>query len=109
LPSNTPIPEPTDTATPTQTLAPTQTDTATPTATPTITPSPTRPSRIVDLAYGLNFRAEPSADAELLGFLESGTVVTILDGLENNDEGTWQQIQVNDLVGWVLSQFLGDL
>lgn len=109
LPSNTPIPEPTDTATPTQTLAPTQTDTATPTATPTITPSPTRPSRIVDLAYGLNFRAEPSADAELLGFLESGTVVTILDGVENNDEGTWQQIQVNDLVGWVLSQFLGDL
>ena len=109
VPSNTPTPSPTNTPTPTQTPAPTLTDTPRPTASPTITPTPTRPTGIVDFAYGLNLRAEPSAGSELLEFLESGTVVVILDRSEINDEGTWQQVQLDDLVGWVLLQYLGGL
>jgi len=109
IPSDTPTPLPTHTATPTQTPAPTQTHTPRPTATPTITPSPIPPTGSVDSAYGLNLRAEPSAGSDLLGFLEPGTVVIILAGSEVNDEGTWQQIQLDELVGWVLVQFLGGL
>jgi len=107
---DTPTPEPSDTPAPSPTPMPTGTDTPTssPTPSPTVTPTPTRPSATVDYAFGLNLRAEPSAGSELLRFLEPDTVVLLLDGSETNDEGEWQQIQIEDLVGWVLVQFLGE-
>jgi hypothetical protein len=51
-------------------------------------------------------RAEPASDAELVGFLEQGTVVVLLDGRESTDEGVWQQVEVDGQVGWVLAEFL---
>ena len=70
-------------------------------------PTPTAITAVVESPYGLNLRAEPSGEAELLAFLENGQVVVILDGRENNAEGEWQQVQVDGLSGWVLASFLG--
>ncbi len=108
----TPTATPTNTATPTviptetPTAVPTETSTPTATASPTLSPTPTAITAVVQFPYGLNLRAEPSGDSELLAFLENGTVVVILDGRESNDEGDWQQVQAGDLVGWVLATFL---
>jgi uncharacterized hydrophobic protein (TIGR00271 family) len=108
-PSPTLTPTPTATPTETPTLTPTATATATttPTATPTLSPTPTAITAVVQFAYGLNLRAEPSPDSELLAFLEPGSTVVILDGRDSNEQGDWQQVQTSDLVGWVLASFLG--
>jgi hypothetical protein len=124
-PSNTPTPGPTSTFTPTPTYTPTppsptptftpsatatptptQTPTPTNTATATATPTPTPRLAVVAYPYGLNMRAEPASDAELVAFLEQGTVVVLLDGRETTEEGEWQQVEVDGLVGWVLAEFL---
>lgn len=101
-PTNTPTPTSTPTPQPTQT--PTPTDTPLPTATPTATPTP--PLAEVTYPYGLNLRADPSITAELLGLLEQGTVVILLDTREEAEEGVWQHVQVDGQQGWVLSTYL---
>ncbi len=75
------------TATPTSTATPTATETATASATPTTTPtathSPTPTQTIMPFALVTNrlvwLFAEPNLDAEMLGPLESGTAVTLID------------------------------
>jgi hypothetical protein len=100
------VPSPTATAThlPTETTTATPTATAEPTETPTPTPTPI--TTTVDYLYGLNLRAEPDAESELLAFLPQGTIIVVLDGREVADGQTWQQVQFEEIVGWVLADFL---
>ena len=112
----TPTPTNTSTATPTAspsptataTYLPTETATARPTstATPTQTPTATPITAVVNYVYGLNLRAEPAADAELLLFLPSDTIVVMLDGREDVDGQTWQQVQFEEFAGWMLADYL---
>ena len=111
---------PTPTATATATASPTETPTATPaetaTATPTLTPTPTAtftptPTATVITArvaypYGLNLRAAPEADAELLQFIPADTMLILLDGRVETDGVFWQQVSVDGVNGWVLADFL---
>jgi hypothetical protein len=60
----------------------------------------------VTYPYGLNLRQDPTADSDLLTFLEVDAVVVLLDEQITNDEGDWQQVSVFGLVGWVLSDFI---
>ena len=99
-------PSPTATATYLPTETPTATPTATATATPTETPTPTPITATVNYLYGLNLRAEPDAESELLAFLPIETIVVVLDGREITDDQTWQQIQYGEFVGWLLEEYL---
>ena len=121
-PTDTPTPGPTPTMTPTATatpttipsptatatVLPTATPTSTPTETPTPTPTPTATpvTAVVDYIYGLNMRAEPGTASDLLTFLPFETVVVVLDGRETNDGRTWQQVQFDEQIGWVVADFL---
>ncbi|MCP4424524.1 MAG: DUF389 domain-containing protein [Chloroflexi bacterium] len=107
-PTPTPTPTPTDTATPqpTDTATPAPTDTLTPTPTDTPIPTPTRETAVIISPYGLNLRAEPGRDAEILAFLATDTAVFLLDGQETADNIAWRQIEVNDQIGWVSAEFL---
>jgi hypothetical protein len=105
-PTYTPTPSPTATATETPTPTVTPSPTATATATPTMTPSPTPPLATVEFAYGLNMRQDPTSNSPLVEFLEPGTVVILLGGQENNEEGAWQQVEADGQSGWVLAEFL---
>lgn len=108
IPTDTPSPTQTPTATETQMPTSTSTPTPSPTYTPSLTPSPTPPLALVANDYGLNLRAEPDSRSTLLSYLEPGTEVILLDSLEQGLEGEWQKIQVGDLIGWVLADFLGN-
>lgn len=109
-PTNTPTetPTPSPTPSPTETFVPTDTPTPEPTdtPTPTETPTPTPVTAVVGYVYGLNLRADPDPDAELLAFLPQGTVVVVLDGLVEGDRFTWQQIEYEGLAGWAVADFL---
>jgi uncharacterized hydrophobic protein (TIGR00271 family) len=127
IPTNTPTAGPSLTFTPTRTPSPTATATSTPsptataTASPTVTPSPTDepsatptpvptstpPLAVVDYTFGLNMRSEPAAGSTLVNFIEDGSTVVLLPGIQTNDEGTWQEIEVGGQRGWVLADFLG--
>jgi hypothetical protein len=76
------------------------------TAEPTETPTPTPITAVVAYLYGLNMRAQPDVESELLAFLPAGTIVVVLDGRENVNGQTWQQVQFEALSGWVLANFL---
>lgn len=116
----TPGPTPTETSTSTPTALPTATPTAVstntptplPTETPTViptdtaVPSPTPQTAVINSPYGLNLRAQPSTDGEILTFLAPDTVVVLLDGRETADNLTWQQIEAAGQIGWVSDQFL---
>lgn len=108
IPTDTPSPTRTPTATATQMPTSVSTPTQSPTYTPSPTPSPTPPVALVANDYGLNLRAEPDSSSTLLSYLEPGTEVILLDSLEQGLEGEWQKIQVGDLIGWVLADFLGN-
>ena len=108
-PTDTPSPTHTPTATATQMPTSTSTPTPRPTDTPSLTPSPTLLRALVTYDYGLNLREEPDSGSALLSDLEPGTEVILLDSLEQGLEGEWQKIQVDDLVGWVLADFLGEV
>jgi hypothetical protein len=108
IPTDTPSPTQTPTATATQMPTSTSTPTPSPTDTPSPTPSPTPPLAFVANDYGLNLRAEPDSNSTLLSYLEPGTEVILLESLEQGLEGEWQKIQVGDLTGWVLADFLGN-
>jgi hypothetical protein len=108
-PTDTPSPTHTPTATATQMPTSTSTPTPRPTDTPSLTPSPTLLRALVTYDYGLNLREEPDSGSALLSYLEPGTEVILLDSLEQGLEGEWQKIQLDDLVGWVLADFLGEV
>lgn len=106
LPTDTPSPSPTATGTATLTPSPTATVTPLPTRTPSVTPSPTPLTAAVEHLYGLNLRENPASDSTLLSYLEPGTIVILLEGQEQNRDGTWQLVQVGELEGWLLANFL---
>jgi uncharacterized hydrophobic protein (TIGR00271 family) len=106
LPTDTPSPSPTTTGTATLTPSPTVTVTPLPTRTPSVTPSPTPLTAAVEHLYGLNLRENPASDSTLLSYLEPGTIVILLEGQEQNRDGTWQLVQVGELEGWLLVNFL---
>jgi hypothetical protein len=54
----------------------------------------------------LNLRKDPQADGEVIGMLEPGTIVKLLDRSERVEGITWSQIRANDQDGWVLDSFL---
>jgi uncharacterized hydrophobic protein (TIGR00271 family) len=107
-PTNTPSPTitPTAEATAFVTETPAPTWSPTPAWTPTATAAPR--TALVTYAYGLNLRAEPSADSELLGQLSQGQDVVLLEGLVSDERGAWQQVQVDGQSGWVLADYLED-
>ena len=101
-PTVVPSPTATETPLPTDTPIPTATETATPTETPTATPV----TAVVIFPYGLNLRAGPDAESELLSFLPTGTIVVVLDEREVIDGVAWQQVESDGVVGWVLADYL---
>ena len=101
-PTVVPSPTPTETPVPTNTPTATATETPTPTETPTATPV----TAVVTYIYGLNLRAEPDVETELLTFLPQGTTVVVLDGQEVIDGIAWQQVQSEGITGWVLADYL---
>ncbi len=107
-PTYTPTPLPTDTPTPlpTHTPTPLPADTPTPIPTDTPVPTPTRETAVITSLYGLNLRAEPDRDADIIAFLEADTVVVLLDGRETADGLDWRQIEVDGQIGWVSAAFL---
>jgi hypothetical protein len=100
LPTNTPTAVPSDTPTP----LPTETPTVVPTN--TAVPTPTPRTAVINSPYGLNLRAEPGIDSDILTFLAPDAVVVLLDGRETADNLTWQQIEADGQIGWVSDQFL---
>jgi uncharacterized hydrophobic protein (TIGR00271 family) len=100
LPTHTPTAVPSDTPTP----LPTETPTVVPTG--TAVPTPTPRTAVINSPYGLNLRAEPGIDGEILTFLAPDTVVILLDGRETADNFTWQQIEAEGQTGWVFDPFL---
>lgn len=106
----TPTFTPTPTLTSTPTLTPTMQATATETPTATITPSDTPTAvpetAVVTYSFGLNLRADPTTTSPILLILDEGDVVILLDGTEEADGRQWQEVQVDDTVGWVAADFL---
>jgi uncharacterized hydrophobic protein (TIGR00271 family) len=111
-PTNTPTITPSPTTTNTPTAVPTDTPTALPTSTPTIVPTdtavptPTPRTAVINSIYGLNMRAEPGIEADILAFLAADTVVVLLDNTGTVDGRIWQEIEFEGQVGWVSDQFL---
>lgn len=107
-PTATPSPQPTATATATVASTSTPPATATASATPTITPSPTITPQVALVTYpfGLNMRAEPSRDSEVLALLPVDTAVVLLPGQETAAGLEWQQIFYAGQEGWVSIEFL---
>jgi uncharacterized protein YgiM (DUF1202 family) len=72
-------------------------------------PTPTPRTAVINSIYGLNMRAEPGIEADILAFLAADTVVVLLDNTETVDGRIWQEIEFEGQVGWVSDQFLGTL
>jgi uncharacterized protein YgiM (DUF1202 family) len=99
------------TATPevTPTVTPVLTPTATPVLTPTTTPEGGIPSptvggqaRVTTKFEYVNLRAGPGLDAETVGELTDGTIVTILEGPEAADNFSWWKVDDGQgNTGWV--------
>jgi hypothetical protein len=126
--TNTPTPGPSPTFTNTPTFTPTPTFTSTPTDTPTMLPTETAPptltstpaetptpqatftatpvTAVVNAPFGLNLRDEPGTDADIIAFLDDGTVITILAGQAEANGFTWQQVQYEGQTGWLVLDFL---
>lgn len=52
----------------------------------------------------LNFRTEPSTEADVQAILTPGTIVTLID----YDENGWDYISVDGMEGWVMDQYITD-
>lgn len=52
----------------------------------------------------LNFRTEPSTEAEVQAILTPGTIVTLID----YDENGWDYISVDGVEGWVLGEYISE-
>jgi hypothetical protein len=85
-----------------------QVETPTPAPTATFTPTPEpgvalvagEPARVTAPA-GLNFRAEPSTGAELLGELGTGQIVSVTDGPVAADDFIWWRLDDGEgNIGW---------
>ncbi|KAA3656566.1 MAG: SH3 domain-containing protein, partial [Chloroflexi bacterium] len=112
-PTNTPTNTPTSTNTPTVTpsptataIPPTATDTPTVIPTPTLTPTATPVTAVTNYQFGTNLRTEPTITSDILLVLPDATTVIILDGQETSDGFTWQQVEVDGVVGWLSDSFL---
>jgi len=55
--------------------------------------------RTILATLGLNMRAAPSKDAQVIGSLSQGTVVTVLAHTDQN--GGWFQVKGETLTGWI--------
>jgi hypothetical protein len=84
-----------------------------PIETPLVTAPPTeiRPGVEVIVegtaGYGLNLRAEPSTDAQLVTNAPEGTVLTVLDGPQQADSYTWWNVRTPDgKEGWGAARWL---
>ena len=102
----TPLPTETPTAVPSDTPTPPPTETPTVVPTNTAVPTPTPRTAVINSPYGLNLRAEPGIDGEILTFLAPDAVVIVLGGRETADNLIWQQIEAESQIGWVSDQFL---
>ena len=119
----TPGPTPTSTNTPTATATPTSTPTSTPTASPTMTASPTATetptstptetptptatprTAVAIYPYGLNLRAEPGRESEILRLIPFDAVVILLDGQEEIDDLLWQEVSYEGQSGWAVADY----
>lgn len=122
LPEPTPTPRPTAvpaTAVPTETITVTPLPTsaqATPTspiptttstAVPTDTPTPSPLTATVSSGVGIYLRGEPGTSSAELQYLEDGTVLFVLEGLQVVDDLEWQQVRTDTgQVGWVAVDFI---
>lgn len=104
----TPTPRPTNTLTPRPTNTPTPRPTNTPTLAPTQTavPTPTPATAVINSPRGLNLRAAPGLDAEVLALLADGTVVVILAAQAEADGRLWLQVEAAGQIGWLAHDFL---
>ncbi|MCA9934303.1 MAG: TIGR00341 family protein [Ardenticatenaceae bacterium] len=96
----------TPTATSTPTVLPTDTATLTPTATITPTPTATAVTAVITSPYGLNLRAAPEQNADILAFLKADSIVILLEGQVETNGLIWQQVEANGVTGWVAAEFL---
>ncbi len=77
------------------------------TSTSTATPTPQATYSTGEItASGTNFRLTPSMDGEVIGQLNSGTVVTLLTIPETIDSNHWYYVRYNGQTGYVLSTFI---
>lgn len=97
---------PVATATGEPTATPAPTETPLPTATWTPLPSPTPLSAAISFPYGLNLRAGPGIEHELLAFLVEGQRVVLLSGREIVEGITWQEVDLEGQTGWLLAEYL---
>ena len=113
----TPTATPDITVTATPAATPEITVAATPALTPTITPeggipSPTVGGRaeVTTRFQFVNLRTDPGLDAEIVGQLENGTIVTILDGPEEADDLRWWQVEDGEgNGGWAAERVVGEV
>jgi uncharacterized hydrophobic protein (TIGR00271 family) len=107
-PTATFTPSATETATILPSETPTATGTATATATATLIPTVTPVTAVINSPFGVNMRAEPGTSADIVAFLELGTAVVMLDSQAEADGLSWQQVEFDGQVGWVVSDFLSN-
>lgn len=97
---------PSATATPLPTETPIATSTETPTPLPTNTPTPEVETAVVNSPFGLNMRAEPSVNSDILAFIPTDSTVIMLDGAVDAGDVSWREISFDGVVGWVSEGFL---
>ena len=120
-PTSTPTGVPTSTPTPTRTSTPTPTptSTSTPTSTPTPTPLPTSTPTLTPTPWVLvvtrvgapGLRVRYSPGGFVVGHLQVGTSVVVIDGPVTLKGRTWYRVfsMVNQIEGWVASDYLTPL
>jgi peptidoglycan/xylan/chitin deacetylase (PgdA/CDA1 family) len=60
-----------------------------------------------DDGTGLNMRAEPSREADRVGAINEGEVVTVLDGPYYDEEGdAWYLVEYDGVTGYAIGEFL---
>lgn len=107
IPTDVPAVAAADTPEPVQEVAPTLPPE--PTATPTLEPTPTATPFLIDQKeatinseYGLNVRAAPNADAEVITIVDNGATFQVTEEADG-----YAQIVLDDgRVGWVSSEFI---
>ena len=102
----TPTPLPTATPAPTATPQPTATPypTATPPDAPVVTAVPTASATVtVNADNGLNVRAEPTIEAEVLRVLDHEAEVSLTGRSATSGDADWVELEDG---GWVQSQYL---
>jgi hypothetical protein len=112
VPTSTPTPTSTNTPTPTPTSTQTPTPTQTPTSTltPSATPTPTQTPWLRFVANvgisGLRVRYSPGG--MLVGRINEGEQVLVLDGPVTLDDEVWYRVksQLTHIEGWVNGEFL---